>query len=170
MQSERSLRVRQLILTATVLCALVAAGCGKKVDTSVIGTFRMGERVQIGSMVYTVLEAQYRPALNDSGTGKPPKNRYLFVRLSATNSGGDLAGAPPFTLLAADGTQHQEVTEGLEEVTGHLGKMRMIQPAQTEQGYVIFDVPMAAYKLLISDGGDPGSEKFAQVDLPVTLE
>jgi hypothetical protein len=121
-------------------------------------------------MVYTVLEAHYRPALTDSGTGKPPKDRYLFVRLSATNSGGNVATVPPFTLLGPNKEQYQEVTEGLEEVPNHMGVLRMIQPAETDQGYVIFDVPIAAYKLMISDGAEPGAERFAQVDLPVNLE
>lgn len=162
--------MRHLILAATVLCTLAVAGCGKKADTSSIGTFRMGERVQIGSMVYTILEAQYKPALNDSGTGKPPKNRYLFVRVSVTNSGGSVAGVPPFTLEGPKKETYQEVTEGVAEVPNYLGVFRMVQPAQTEQGHIIFDVPMAAYKLLISDGGEPGSEKYARVDLPVSLE
>lgn len=171
MQSERSFRLRQLILAAvTVLVALAAGSCGKKVDTSVMGTFRMGERVQVGPMVYTVLEAQYRPGLTDNGTGKPPKNRYLFIKLSATNSGGNMTGIPPFTLVGPKQEQYEEVTEGVDQVSNYLGVLRMVQPAQTEQGYIIFDVPVAAYKLMISDGGEPGQEKFASVDLPVNLE
>lgn len=130
----------------------------------------MGERVQMGPMVYTVLEAQWKPSLTDTGTGRPPKNRYLFLRISVTNSGGAVGGIPPFTLVGAKDDTYMEVAEGLEDVTGHLGVLRMIQPAQTEQGVVIFDAPLGAYKLLISDGGEPGAEKFSRVELPVNFE
>lgn len=130
----------------------------------------MGERVQMGTMVYTVLEAQWKGSLIDNGTGRPPKHRYLVVRISATNSGGSVAGIPPFTVIGAKDDTYMEVTEGLEEVTNHLGVLRMIQPAETEQGVIVFDAPIGAYKFMISDGGDPGSEKFSRVDLPVSLE
>ncbi|MDZ4801115.1 MAG: DUF4352 domain-containing protein [Bryobacteraceae bacterium] len=130
----------------------------------------MGERVQMGTMVYTVLEVQWRPGLNDAGSGRPPKHRYAFVRLSVTNSGGSVAGIPGFTLIGVKDERFMETTEGLEDVPNHLGVLRMIQPAQTEQGVVIFDAPIAAYKFMISDGGEPGSEKFSRVELPVSLE
>jgi hypothetical protein len=168
MQSRRVFQAS--LLAATVLCALALAGCGKKFDPSIIGTFRMGERIQIGSMTYTVLEAQYKPALTDAGTGKPPKDRYLFIRVSVTNGGGEVVGIPPFGLTGPKGDHHAEITEGLEDVQNHLGVLRMLPPAQTEQGWVIFDAPIAAYRLLISDGGEPGSEKFARVDIPAVLE
>ena len=34
----------------------------------------------------------------------------------------------------------------------------------------MFDAPLAAYKLEITDGGETGSEKLAHVDVPLTID
>jgi hypothetical protein len=129
----------------------------------------MGERVQAPPLVYNVFQAEWKPALTDGG--RVPKHRFLFIRLSATNSGGRAVSIPPFQLESADGkTTYQEVTDGLEGVANWLGMLRSVEPAQTEQGYVIFDAPMAAYKLLMYDGKDVDREKYAIVEIPVSLE
>lgn len=130
----------------------------------------MGEKIQLGGMTYTVLETQWKPALTDAATGRPPKNRYLFVRVSATNGGGTTTGMPAFSIVNAKDESFSEMTEGVQDVPDYLGVLRTVQPAQTEQGWVIFDAPVGAYKLMISDSGEPGSEKYARVDLPVSLE
>jgi hypothetical protein len=128
----------------------------------------MGERVQAGPIIYTVLQAEWKTQLD--GNGRAPKNRFLFLRVSITNSGGSKVSAPAFTLRAADGKTYEEVTEGLEGVNNWLNIFRTVEPAQTETGYVIFDAPMAAYKLVMSDAGEIGQEKYAYVDIPVELE
>ena len=129
----------------------------------------MGERVQAPPLVYNVLQAEWKPVLSEGGA--VPRHRFLFIRLSATNSGGQTVSIPPFQLESADGkTTYQEVTEGMEGVSDWLGMLRSLQPAATEQGYVVFDAPMAAYKLLMYDGNDVDIEKYAIVDIPVTLE
>lgn len=152
-----------------ILCGLTA-GCGKTGNPDILGTFRMGEKVQMGPLVYTILEAQWKTALTDAGEGRPPKNRYLFVRASVTNGGGTAQPIPAFELRGSNAQTFREVTEGLTDVPQWLGVLRTVQPAQTEQGYVIFDAPMAAYRLAISDGGEPGSEKHALVEMPVQLD
>ena len=45
-----------------------------------------------------------------------------------------------------------------------------LSPQKQRQGWVVFDAPVGAYQLMISDNGEPGSEKYARVDLPVSLE
>ena len=155
--------------TPFILGALLGLlGCSGGKDASLIGTYRMGERVQAGPFVYTVLEADWRTQLD--GNGRTPKNRFLFVRASITNSAGAKMSAPAFTLQAADGKTYQEEAEGLEGVNNWLNILRTVEPAQTETGWVIFDAPVAAYKLVMSDGGDIGSERHAHVDIPVELD
>jgi len=127
----------------------------------------MGERVQAGPLIYTVLEAEWKPQLDG---GRAPVNRFLFIRVSITNSGGSQVSAPAFVLQAPDGKTYEEVTEGLGEVRNWLNILRTIAPAQTEQGYVIFDAPVGAYKLVVSDAGEIGQEKYAHVEIPVQLE
>jgi hypothetical protein len=163
-------RVRCALPTIVLLTAVIItpAGCSREKDTSTIGTFRMGERVQAGPIIYTVLQAEWKTQLD--GNGRAPKNRFLFLRVSITNSGGSKVSAPAFTLRAADGKTYEEVTEGLEGVNNWLNIFRTVEPAQTETGYVIFDAPMAAYKLVMSDAGEIGQEKYAYVDIPVELE
>jgi hypothetical protein len=149
-----------------VVCALATGACRKSRDSSFIGTFRMGEKVQMGPMVYQVLESEWRNELGSGG--RTPKDRYLFLRLSITN--GDSAPAAVSTLtLEGAGQTYSEVTEDMDKVDNWLGLLRNVGGSQTEQGWIVFDAPMAAYKLVITHG-EIGQEKYAHVDIPVQLE
>ena len=136
-------------------------------DTSLIGTYRMGERVQVGPLVYQVLESDWRSELGPGG--KAPKNRFLFVKVSITNSTGSAITVPGLTALGP-GTTYIEETENMDRVENWLGLIRNIQPSQTEQGWIVFDAPIASYKLALTDAGEIGKEKFAHVEIPVQLE
>lgn len=127
----------------------------------------MGERVQAGPLVYNALEAEWKTELEG---GKTPQSRFLLVRVSITNGSGRQISVPSFTLEDAAGKSYPEVTEGVGSVRNWLGILRTVEPSQTEQGYAIFDAPMAAYKLVVSDAGDIGSEKYAHIEIPVHLE
>jgi hypothetical protein len=172
MQLIASARRRVALAAALTITALLLAGCSGESGgrgPNFLGTFRMGERVQAPPLVYNVLEADWKPALTEGG--KAPKHRFLFIRLSATNSGGQTVAIPPFQLESTDGkTTYQEVTEGMEGVANWLGMLRSVDPAQTDQGYIVFDAPMAAYRLLMYDGRDVDTEKYAIVEIPVMLE
>ena len=149
-----------------VVCALAAGACNKSKDASFTGTFRMGERVQMGSMVYQVLESEWRTELGSGG--RTPRERYLFLRLSVTNGDRSPAGVSTLT-LEGGGKTYSEVTEDMDKVDNWLGLLRNVGGSQTEQGWSVFDVPIAAYKLVITQG-DIGEEKYAHVDIPVHLE
>jgi hypothetical protein len=164
-----SARMKCACAAIFLMAALIAlSGCSPGKDASHIGTFRMGEKVQAGPLIYTVLEAEWKTHME--GSGRAPANRFLFMRVSITNSGGTKVSAPAFTLRASNGKTYEEVTEGLEGVSNWLNILRTIEPAQTQNGWVIFDAPVAGYKLVMSDAGDIGSEKYAYVDIPVELE
>lgn len=154
-------------IASLVLCLTLVAGCRKAADTSLIGTFRMGEKVQAGPLEYQVVETDWRGELGNGG--RTPKDRYLFVKVSVTNLSASGVSAPGFS-LQGPGTTHAEINEDMDKVDNWLGLLRNLNPKQTEQGWIVFDVPMAAYKLVIPDGGEVGSEKFAHVDIPVHLE
>ncbi|HYO80732.1 MAG TPA: DUF4352 domain-containing protein [Bryobacteraceae bacterium] len=147
---------------------LFAHACGREQRPANIGTFRMGERVQAGQLVYNVLDAQWKQELGEGG--KVPRDRFLVLKVSITNNGGQRASIPPFELQPANGERMQEVTEGLGGVTDWLGTLRTLDPRTTEEGVVVFDAPMAAYKLVASDGGELENERFALIDIPVVLE
>ena len=127
----------------------------------------MGERVQIGPLVYQVLESDWRSELG--GGGRTPKDRYLFAKVSITNSSGSPISVPGFTIESGD-KSYSEVSEDMDKVDNWLGMLRTIAPSQTEQGWIVFDAPLAAYKLVVTDGGEVGSEKTAHVEIPVHLE
>jgi hypothetical protein len=159
---------RYASLALPIITLLLAApACNRAKDVSHIGTFHMGERVQAGPLIYTVLEAEWKPQLEN---GKTPANRFLFIKVAMTNSSGAQVVAPGFTLKGPGEKVYTEVTEGLEGVQNWLGLFRTVTPAQTEQGYVIFDAPVGAYKMVLSDGGEVGNEKYANVEIPAQLE
>jgi hypothetical protein len=120
----------------------------------------------MGPMVYQVLEADWRTELGNGG--RTPKERYLFLRMSITNGDSSPASVSTFTLENA-GKTYSEVTEDMDKVDSWLGLLRNVGGSQTEQGWIVFDAPMGAYKLVITHG-DVGEEKSAHVDIPVQLE
>ena len=162
----------RLALAAAAVCGtllLTGCSCGKSpTDNSFIGTFKMGERVQAGKIIYNVLEAEWKTALTEGG--RAPQNRYLFLRVSMTNSGGEPVNVPAFELVADNGTRYQEVTENMDGVRNWLGLLRTVRPATTEQGVVVFDAPLGAHHLVLVDGSEVDSERYAHVEIPVALE
>jgi len=75
---------------------------------------------------------------------------------------------PMLQLEGSDGKLYSEVENG-EGVDNWFGLLRTIQPAQTLQGRLIFDVPLSTYRLRLSDG-DASSGHFAYVQIPVQID
>ena len=67
-----------------------------------------------------------------------------------------------------DGQEFLEYSE-VESLPNWLGLLRIIQPAATLQGLIVFDVPVSDYQLRVTDGGDLESEKTALVDIPLSF-
>lgn len=168
MQFRESAWRRLALAAAATACALTQVGCSQAPNTSILGTFRMGEKVQVGSAIYTVLESESKPALTEGG--RAPKNRFLILHLSIANTGGEAVAAPTFELEGADGTRYPEVNQHMEGVPNWLGLLRTVPPGNTERGSIVFDVPMAAYKLVIPLNSSGGDERYALVEIPVQLE
>jgi hypothetical protein len=160
----------QLRLPAAILmlvCAIFVNGCSKGHDASFLGTFRMGEKVQVGPLVYQVLQSDWRSELGSGG--RTPRNRYMFLKLSITNTSGGTVSIPALT-IEGGGQTYGEVMEDMDKVDNWFGLLRNIGGSQTEQGWIVFDAPMMAYKLIVTDAGEIGHEKYAHVDVPVQLE
>src|SRR4051794_21148532 len=127
--------VRRLLLPVAALslvCATLTVGCRKTGDASFLGTFHMGERVQVGPLIYQVLESQWRSELGTGG--RAPKERYLFMKVSITNKGGS-AVAVPALAIEGQGKSYNEVTEDTDKVDNWFGLLRNIGPSKTEQGW-----------------------------------
>ncbi|MCS7315471.1 MAG: DUF4352 domain-containing protein [Bryobacterales bacterium] len=128
----------------------------------------MGERVEVGPLVYIVQDAEWRDRLGEGAQARMPQHRFLQVRLTVTNSGIRDTHVPPLTLLASDGRSYGELDRG-DGVPDWLGYLRTLRPAATEHGRVLFDAPAGAYRLRLPAPGENDEESFALVELPFQL-
>ncbi len=153
--------------TATLLFCLLFVSCGKK-TTAQRTLFQLGERLTVGSLTYTVLEAEWKSQLGDAYKTRFPEARFLVLRVSITNGGGTEAGVPLLTIDKPGGQSFAEVTQG-DGIDEWMGLIRAIAPAETLTGRIAFDVPMSQYRLRLTSGGDLTQEQTAYVEIPLTL-
>jgi len=152
------------ILVMLVL-GVILAGCSRRAGGGAAQVFAIGERVQVGPLIYVVQDLEWRDRLGEGLQAQMPRHRYLLVRLSVTNSGIREADIPPLSLVGSDGRTHPEL-ERVEGLPEWLGYLRIIQPAATEHGRVVFDVPGGAYRLRVAGLLEDDNEKEAFVQLP----
>lgn len=129
----------------------------------------MGERASVGKLVFNVTDTEWKATVGESAKARIPEHRFLIVKLSVTNSGSQQAGVPLLNVYNAEGKAFRESDNG-DGINNWMGLLRLVKPAETLQGAILFDVPLASYKLQITDGGEPDNEIIAYVDLPLNLE
>jgi len=156
------------IFAPALLAALLLAGCNKK-QTSEQINYSMGERITAGPMVYNVVETVWKTQLGDLLRARVPERRFLLIRLSATNSGGRPVSVPFFTLEGPNRETYRELENG-DGVDNWFGLLRDIAPAETKQGNIVFDAPLTSFRLRLTDGGEPGTEKYVWVDIPLRMD
>jgi len=147
--------------------ALLLVGCQRESEQKL--SYAMGERVTNGPLTYIVVESAWSTQLGELFTARVPQNRFLLISLSVTNGGGAPISLPLFTLEDGNGKQYKELSDGTG-VTNWMGILRTIDPGQTQQGKLLFDVPLTAFKLRMPNDGEPGYEKFAIVDIPLRID
>ena len=130
--------------------------------------YRMGESVGTGPLVYTVLDTEWLDQIGDPASPRLPRNRFLSVLLTVTNSGPATSGVPQLTLADSHGTSFAELTDasGLAE---WLGFLRSVRPAETLHGRILFDVPTGPYRLQVIDDADPENQASATIEMPLEL-
>lgn len=160
----RLLKLRLLAITPVILLA----GCGRTTSASQID-YQMGERVVLGPLSYNVIETSWKSQLGDEFKVRTPQQRFLLISISATNGGGHDVSIPLLILQGQDGKEYPESDNG-ENVDSWFGLLRTLNPAQTQQGRLVFDVPLGSYRLRLSDGGEPGSERYAWVTIPLHID
>ena len=156
-------RILLLVLTLGTL-----AGCGSRGNPVTID-YPMGERVTVGPLTYNVVETAWRSQLGDAFKIRIPDQRFLMVTISVTNGGGREVSVPLLTLQNQNGQSFSELSNG-EEVDNWFGLLRDLKPAETQQGRILFDVGLSSYRLRVTDGGEPGTEKFAWVAIPLRMD
>ena len=166
---NRTIRPFQLHTICLLAAAATLAGCGKGSAPQSKLTYKMGDRMQVGPLVYNVLETQWKPQLGDMLATRIPQNRFLLLRLTITNSGGKDVAVPLLNLEDGKGNTYQELADG-NGVNNWMGMLRTIKPAQTEEGWILFDVPTSAYNLRVTDGAEAGSEQSLLIEIPLSME
>lgn len=151
----------------SILSAALLLGCGTQEKASKT-PHAMGERVQVGPLVYTVLEADWENELGDGANARIPKNRFLVIRLSVQNAGSKELTLP---LLMLEDDKRQETLEldNGQGVEDWMGLLRHVTPANTIQGRIVFDVPVAPYQLRLTDAAELENERTAYVSIPLKL-
>ena len=161
--------VSRAILGLTLAIGMtVLSGCAKPQNSTQIN-YQMGERITNGPLVYNVVQTVWKPQIGDLFTARTPENRFLMIMLSATNSGGKEVALPffPWRERTARSTKRLKMVDGVEN---WFGLLRTLNPAETRQGNLVFDVPLTSYRLRLTDGGELGTEKNVWVEIPLRLD
>jgi len=158
--------ITSVVTLVALLFSLTACG-GATRSTRI--DYQMGERVPLEPFTYNVIEATWRSQLGTTFNLRLPQSRFLIVNISITNGGGKEMSIPTFQLEKPNGDLVPEEMKG-EGVDQWLGLIRTIGPAQTLQGRIVFDCPLSSYKIRMTDGGEPGTEKIGFVEIPLRLD
>jgi hypothetical protein len=155
------------LLTLAVVAGLPLVGCKKQGPEQI--DFRMGELVTATPMTYNVVQTAWRTQLGDMFKLRVPERRFLLITLSATNGGGRPVSVPFLTLEGPNREEYKELENG-DGIDNWFGLLREVAPAETKQGNIAFDVPLGSYRLRLTDGGEPGTEKFVWVEIPLRID
>jgi hypothetical protein len=155
-------------ITTTLAASLILVGCGGREPIQKV-EFQMGDKIKVGPITYNVIETAWRSQLGSEFKIRVPEQRFLMITISATNGGGKDVSVPLLTLENQNGQTFRELESG-EGVDGWFGILRTIGPAQTQQGRIVFDVPLSSYRLRLTDGGEPATEKYAWVKIDLRMD
>jgi hypothetical protein len=139
--------------------AFMASGCVKSTE---VKTYAQGEKAQVGFVTYNVFESSWLPQLGDGIMARVPADRYFQIRVTVSNGGASEFLIPPLNLVDDDGRLITELADGTG-VARWLGASRKVNPAETADGFILFDVAPRHYKLQVES--DTGVQ--ALIDIPL---
>ncbi|HBY60196.1 MAG TPA: hypothetical protein DEH78_10260 [Solibacterales bacterium] len=149
------------------LLTIGTLGCSR--PGAAAGAAAMGETVSVGGIAYVVVDNQWRSDLAGASGPRVPKNRFLLVRISASNGAGKAVTLPLLHLIDAKGGTHLEDQNG-DGVDGWLGVLRTMEPGRSLEGAIVFDVPPGEYKLELVDDGELENQKTRAVTIPYRID
>lgn len=129
----------------------------------------MGEKAPLGGLTYTVVETTWKTQLGQTFNIRVPQRRFLEITLSVTNGGGKELSIPLMQIEDSNGKMYLESDDGTG-VDNWFGLLRNLKPAETQQGRLLFDVPLTSYRLKVTDAGEPGAEQFSYITIPLRLD
>lgn len=131
-----------------------------------VNVYKLGEKVQVGPLIYNVVEANWRPQISAGGSSRVPAHRFLVIHLTVTNSGAEELTAPALTVVDQTKKTFEESMDG-QGIANWLGMIRKMKPGDTLDGSILFDVDPKSYKLKLDDGSG-GAQSM--VELPLQFD
>lgn len=160
-------RTSRAAVVAALLACVLAPGCSSRAREGDGKVYSMGEPAQVGRLIYTVIDADWFDQLGEPPNVRLPERRFLVLRVSVTNSGADVAGVPR-TRLEDARNAIDELSDG-RGVPDWMGGFRQVQPAETEVGALVFDVPLGTYRLRVFNDADGAEEVSGLIEIPVMV-
>jgi len=155
----------RLLLGASLLASIAAWTACAPVAAPITKAHAMGERVNVGSLVYNVFETQWKSQLGEGADARVPKDRFFLVHLSIGNSSAADLMVPTTTLVDDSGQTFTELGDG-DGVPSWIGFLRHVKPAETLVGNIVFDAPPKHFRLRVSD---ENSQKTQEIDIPLNF-
>ena len=131
--------------------------------------FGLGEKVQVGPLIYSVFDAEWSPQIGRGEQARLPSQRFLTIHLTVTNGGAETLAVPSLRLLDEAGHLYSESMDG-QNVTSWLGMIRNVKPVETLEGNILFDVEPKSYKLKLNDDADAGRPALVEMPLRFGLD
>jgi hypothetical protein len=157
--------MRGLFSCLTSLCFCVI-GCSSSSSTRSPTIYGAGDKAPVGRLTYSVTDTEISQQLGaDTTAPRAAQQRFYLVKISVSNSGTEEESIPGMNLVDDAGQSFPELADGTG-VEHWLGVVRKVGPAQTEQGYVLFDVSTKHYRLRVND---PLDDKEIAIDIPLTF-
>ncbi|HEY7387516.1 MAG TPA: DUF4352 domain-containing protein [Bryobacteraceae bacterium] len=152
---------------ALLVSACWLAGCAR--EGSNPAEHAMGEKTAIGPLTYTVVDSAWKTQLGDFLKLRIPQQRFLLLQLSVSNDGTSEVSVPFLQIQNYNGQNYMESDSG-EGIDNWFGLLRTLKSGETQQGQVVFDVPLTSYRLRVTDGAGPGAEKYAWITIPLRID
>ncbi len=156
---------RGLTIALVTVGILLQPGCSKP---QVAREYRAGDPVTTGPLTFNVVQSTWKSQLDAFPVARVPDHNFLLIHVVVTNGGGSDASIPLLKLENSKGESFSESENG-SGVDNWLGLLRRVSPAQSSDGWLLFDVPTNAYRLRVSDG-DIEHEQFAYIDVPLSMK
>ena len=151
------MRISAVAVFSLILLSFTSGCMPKKKEVRIVP---LGEKAEIGPFIYQAYETRWLHTLGD----RTAKDRFFIIRVSVVNSGSQELTIPSLEVVDDEGNSFPELSDGTG-VDKWLGVTRKVGVANTEQGNVVFDVPLKHYRLKVSDDND----NFMYFDVPLSL-